>query len=62
MEIKQSQSQNFEDYEILIRKKGVNNYSAYSPQLNLMITGTVHEEVAQQMEEKIREHIENLKK
>lgn len=60
MEIKLSQSTNFDDYEILIRKKGVNDYSSYCPQLNLMLSGTVHEEVANLMEEKIKEHIESL--
>lgn len=60
MEIKVSQSTNFDDYEILIRKKGTNNYSSYCPQLNVMINGTVHEEVAELMQEKIKLHIEKL--
>lgn len=60
MEIKISQSQNFDDYEILVRKKGVNDYTAYCPQLNLMVIGTVHEEVVNKMQVKIQAHICNL--
>jgi hypothetical protein len=60
MEIKISRSTNPDDYEILIRKKGVNNYSSYCPQLNLVLNGTVHEEVVNMMQIKINEHIANL--
>jgi hypothetical protein len=60
MEIKLSTSTNFEDYEILIRKKGLNNYTSYCPQINLILAGTVHEEVVQMMQEKINEHISKL--
>ena len=61
MNVLVSNSTNFEDYEILIRKKGVNGYSSYCPQLNLMLTGTEHEEVVLLMQNKIKEHIESLK-
>jgi predicted RNase H-like HicB family nuclease len=61
MVFKISDSMNAEDYEILIRKRGEDDYASYCPQLNLMIKGTVHEDVKQQMKEKIEEHIEKLK-
>ena len=61
MDVKISSSINFEDYEILIRKKGIDGYSSYCPQLNLMLTGTVHEEVVLLMQNRIKEHIESLK-
>ena len=37
-------------YEILVQKRGENNYAAYCPQLDLMVRGTAHAEV----EEKLR--------
>lgn len=61
MEIKISNSTNIDDYEIMIRKRGENNYASYCPQLNIMIRGTQHEEVQYAMLEKINEHIEKLK-
>lgn len=61
MEFQPSQSTNIYDYEILIRKRGENEYASYCPQLNLMLTGTFHEEVEELILEKIKEHIENLK-
>lgn len=60
MEIKISQSTNLDDYEIMIRKRGNNNYASYCPQLNLMIKGTQHEEVQYAMLDKIKEHIDKL--
>jgi hypothetical protein len=61
MEYKISQSTNVNDYEILIRKRGENEYASYCPQLNLMLTGTFHEEVEDLMLAKIKEHVENIK-
>lgn len=56
-----SQSTERFDYEILIRKRGENDYSSYSPQLNLILKGTYHEQVAEAMEKAVEEHIESLK-
>jgi hypothetical protein len=56
-----SASTNIDDYEILIRKRGDNEYASYCPQLNLMLTGTFHEEVENKMYEKIANHIQQLK-
>jgi len=57
MTFEKSNSKNVEDYEILIRKRGEDDYASYCPQLNLMIKGTVHEVVHEEMKEKINEHI-----
>lgn len=54
------QSTDRRDYEILIRKRGENEYASYCPQLNYMLTGTFHEEVENKMEEHIDKHIQNL--
>ncbi|HRP01079.1 MAG TPA: hypothetical protein PLE30_00355 [Candidatus Kapabacteria bacterium] len=56
-----SNSTNVNDYEILIRKRGDSEYASYCPQLNLMLTGTFHEEVENLMYERIKLHIETLK-
>lgn len=50
-----------DDYEVLIRRRGENEYASYCPQLNLMLTGTFHEEVENKMYEKIAQHIQHLK-
>lgn len=60
MNIEKSTSTNPDSYEILIRKRGDNDYASYCPQLNLIIKGTEHEIVAEQMREKVQEHIESL--
>jgi hypothetical protein len=60
MDFKPSTSLNINDYEILIRKRGENEYASYCPQLNLMLTGSFHEEVHNLMYEKIVEHINEL--
>jgi len=49
------------DYEILIRRRGETEYASYCPQLNLMLTGSFHEEVENLMYEKILAHIKKLK-
>lgn len=56
-----STSLNIDDYEILIRRRGEFEYASYCPQLNLMLTGSFHEEVENLMYEKVQEHINNLK-
>jgi predicted RNase H-like HicB family nuclease len=60
MEVKKLESKNFDDYEILIRRRGDNDYASYCPQLNYMISGTEHEEVLKLMQEHIEEYIEKL--
>jgi hypothetical protein len=55
-----STSKNRTDYEILIRKRGEGEYTSYCPQLNLLIKGTQHEEVAGLMEEAVAKHISEL--
>lgn len=61
MEIKISKSTNIDDYEIMIRKRGENNYASYCPQLNLILRGVQHEQVQHAMLDKINQHIERLK-
>jgi hypothetical protein len=61
MSSKISTSLNIDDYEILIRKRGDNEYASYCPQLNLMITGAFHEEVENKMYEKVTSHVQQLK-
>lgn len=56
-----SASTNVFDYEILIRKRGDGEYASYCPQLNLMLTGTEHEEVQTLMQNKILAHVDDLK-
>ncbi len=48
------------DYEVLIRRRGENDYASYCPQLAHMIKGTAHEEVEEAMKEYIRQHIATL--
>ena len=60
MEIRKSTSKNIDDYEILIRRRGDNDYASYCPQLNDMISGTEHEEVRNLMKEQIEKYIESL--
>lgn len=59
-EVKVSESKDLNDYEILIRKRGENQYASYCPQLNFMLTGTEHEEVREKMYNHITSHIENI--
>ncbi len=55
-----SKSKNTFDYEILIRRRGENEYASYCPQLNYMLTGQEHEEVENKMKEYIKEHISKI--
>lgn len=57
-----SNSINPDDYEILIRKRGDNNYASYCPQLNFMIKGDEHEQVRNLMKEFIEKHILEISK
>jgi len=61
MNEKKSKSLDINDYEILIRRRGENDYASYCPQLNQMITGTEHEEVRELMVEQVEKHIRKIK-
>ena len=56
-----SSSIDINDYEILIRRRGENDYASYCPQLNHMIVGNEHEEVRNLMKEYIEQYIHNKK-
>ena len=56
-----SHSTDINDYEILIRRRGDNDYASYCPQLNHMIIGTEHEEVRNLMKDFIDQYIHDLK-
>ena len=62
MDINISNSTNPDDYEILIRKRGDNNYASYCPQLNYMIKGEEHEQVRNLMKDYIENHIIEISK
>ena len=53
-------STNIRDYEILIRRRGENDYASYCPQLAHMIKGTAHEEVEDAMKQYVMDHITSL--
>jgi len=53
-------SKDISDYQILIRRRGENQYASYCPQLNHMIIGTEHEEVVNLMKAYIEQYINNL--
>jgi hypothetical protein len=53
-------STNIRDYEILIRRRGENDYASYCPQLAHMIKGTAHEEVEDAMKQYVMDHIASL--
>ena len=44
------------EYEILVRKRGENDYAAYCPQLDLVVRGTAHTEVEEKMRRVIEQH------
>ena len=60
MSVQISTSTNPNDYVILIRKRGENDYASYCPQLNLMLKGTAHEEVRNMMKEEVDKYIKTL--
>ncbi len=47
------------DYEILVRRQGEQVYSAFCPQLELIVRGTAHQQVEEKMRQLIEEHIAN---
>lgn len=62
MKAKILESANIDDYEILIRRRGENDYASYCPQINKMILGSEHEQVLKLMKDEVEQHIQNLKK
>lgn len=48
------------DYEVLIRRRGEDDYASYCPQLAHMIKGTAHEEVEDAMKAIVLAHIASL--
>ena len=46
-----------EEFEILVRRQGETGYSAFCPQLELIVRGTAHVQVEQKMQELIVEHV-----
>lgn len=47
-------------YEIMVRKRGVNDYASYCPQLNVIIKGVEQDEVKIKMREYIAQYIKEL--
>jgi hypothetical protein len=45
------------EYEILIRRLGETGYSAFCPQLELIVRGTAHVQVEEKMKELIIERV-----
>jgi hypothetical protein len=45
------------NYEILVRRQGETTYSAFCPQLELIVRGTAHEQVENKMKQLILEHV-----
>lgn len=45
------------NYEILVRRQGEDGYSAFCPQLELIVRGTAHEQVENKMKQLIQEHV-----
>ena len=45
------------EYEILVRRQGETGYSAFCPQLELIVRGTAHKQVEEKMQQLIMEHV-----
>lgn len=45
------------EYEILIRRQGEQVYSAFCPQLELIVRGTAHQQVEEKMRQLILERV-----
>jgi predicted RNase H-like HicB family nuclease len=48
------------EYEILIRRQGEEGYSAFCPQLELIVRGTAHVQVEEKMKQLILQHVKGL--
>jgi hypothetical protein len=46
-----------EEFEILVRRQGETGYSAFCPQLELIVRGTAHQQVEEKMKLLIAEHV-----
>jgi hypothetical protein len=46
-----------ENFEILVRRQGEAVYSAFCPQLELIVRGTAHQQVEEKMKQLILEHV-----
>ncbi|MBU2445257.1 MAG: hypothetical protein KJ666_06745 [Bacteroidetes bacterium] len=47
------------NYEILVRRDGENQYSAFCPELNLLVKGNSHEGVEIEIKKKIKDNLDN---
>ena len=47
-------------YEVMIRKRGSENFASYCPQLNVMFKGKTQDDVKNQLNEYIRSYIQQL--
>lgn len=45
-----------ETYDILVKREGETGYSAFCPQLELIVRGTAHQQVEEKMRQLILEH------
>ncbi len=45
------------EYEILVRRQGEQVYSAFCPQLELIVRGTAHQQVEEKMKQLIMERV-----
>ena len=45
------------EYEILVRRQGEAVYSAFCPQLELIVRGTAHQQVEEKMKQLIMERV-----
>jgi hypothetical protein len=50
-----------ENYEILVKREGETGYSAFCPQLELIVRGTAHVQVEEKMKLLIEEHVAKQK-
>lgn len=48
---------NGKEYEILVRRRGEGIYSAFCPQLELIVNGSAHVQVEEKMKLLIAEHV-----
>ena len=49
-----------ETYDILVKREGETGYSAFCPQLELIVRGTAHQQVEEKMRQLILEHTAKL--
>ena len=49
-------------YEIMVRKRGVDDFAAYCPELNIIIKGKTNDEVKKRLKEYIVQYTDELKR